>query len=151
MSMEIVVRFMYCTKRTNWKQFITNVEAPSIEITDETLIKGWAKRLVGNVKEKNPISWPPEVSKSEEPDVLNTFLTEFLRSLRMSKISLPEHDPLVLSLASALSSSITKQRTKILINNTVNLHDITRYKELVQNFYKQRFGIRCADILYLRD
>ena len=103
------------------------------------------------MKEKNPISWPPKVSKSEEPDVLNTFLTEFLRSLRMSKISLPEHDPLVLSLASALSSSITKQMTKILINNTVNLHDITRYKELVQNFYKQRFGIRCADILYLRD
>ena len=39
--------------------------------TDETLIKGCAKRLVGKVKEKGPVSWPLKTLQLEEPDVLN--------------------------------------------------------------------------------
>ena len=47
-------------------------------ITDETLIKGYAKRLVGKVKEKNSVSWPPKISQLEEPEILNPLLIEFL-------------------------------------------------------------------------
>ena len=73
-------------------------------ITDETLIKVCAKRLVGKVKEKEPVSWPPKISQLEEPEVLNQLLIEFLSCLRMSKVSSLECDPLFLSLASALTS-----------------------------------------------
>ena len=58
-------------------------------------------------------------------------------------------DPLVLFLAFALTSFITKERTKILIKNSVTLYGITRSKELVEVFYKQRFGISYA--YYVRD
>ena len=34
-----------------------------MEITDETLIKHCAKRLVGKVKDKDPFPWPPKISK----------------------------------------------------------------------------------------
>ena len=40
-------------------------------ITDETLIKGCAKRLVGKVKEKDPVSRPPKTSQLEGPEVLH--------------------------------------------------------------------------------
>ena len=118
-------------------------------ITDETLIKGCAKRLIGKVKEKDPVSWPPKISKLEEAEVFNPLLIEFLSSLRTPKASSPEPDSLFLSLASALTSFITKQRTQILIENSVTLHGISRRKELVEIFYKQRFGISYAD--YLQD
>ena len=98
-------------------------------ITDETLIKGYAKRLVGKVKEKDPVSWPPKIS-------LNPLLIELPSCLNTPKVSSPELYQLVLSLASALTSFITKQRTKSLINNSVTLHGITRLKELVEIFYK---------------
>ena len=99
-----------------------------MEITDETLIKGCGERLVGKVKEKDPVFWPPKISQLEEPEVFSPLLIEFLTCLRMAKVSSPERDPLVLSLASALTSFITKQRTKILINNSVTLHGIMRGK-----------------------
>ena len=99
-----------------------------MEITDETLIKGCAERLVEKVKEKDPVFWPPKISQLEEPEVFSPLLIEFLTCLRMPKVSSPERDPLVLSLASALTSFITKQRTKILINNSVTLHGIMRGK-----------------------
>ena len=113
-------------------------------ITDETLIKGYAKRLVGKVKEKDPVSWPPKIS-------LNPLLIELPSCLNTPKVSSPELYQLVLSLASALTSFITKQRTKSLINNSVTLHGITRLKELVEIFYKYGFSISYADILHLRD
>ena len=97
-------------------------------ITDETLIKGCAERLIGKVKGKDPVFWPPKISQLEEPEVFSPLLIEFLTCLRMVKVSSPERDPLVLSLASALTSFITKQRTKILINNSVTLHGIMRGK-----------------------
>ena len=116
-------------------------------ITDKSLIKGSAKRLVGKVKEKGSISWPPKISKLEEPKLLNSNLIKFLSCLGMPKVSSPERDPLVLSLAFALTSFITKERTKIL--NSVTLYGITRSKELAEVFYKQRFGISYAH--YARD
>ena len=81
-------------------------------ITDKSLIKGSAKRLVGKVKEKGSVSWPPKISKLEEPELLNSNLIKFLSCLGMPKVSFPERDPLVLSLAFALTSFITKERTK---------------------------------------
>ena len=111
-------------------------------ITDKSLIKGFAKRLVGKVKEKGSVSWPPKISKLEEPKLLNSNLIKFLSCLGMPKVS-----SLVLSLAFALTSFITKERTKIL--NSVTLYGITRSKELVEVFYKQRFGISYAH--YVRD
>ena len=102
--------------------------------TDETLIKGCAERLVGKGKEKDPVSWPPKILKLKELEVL-TLLIEFRSYLRTPKVSSPERDTLVLSLASALTF-ITKQNTKILINNSVTLHGIRRSKELVEIFYK---------------
>ena len=104
--------------------------------TDETLIKGCAERLVGKVKEKDPVSWPPKILKLKEPEVLNPLLIEFPSCLRMPKVSSPELNMLVLSLASALTSFIIKQNTKILINNSVTPHGIRRSKELVEIFYK---------------
>ena len=95
-------------------------------VTNKTLIIGCAKRLVVKVKEKDPASWPPKISQLEEPDVLNPVLIGFLSCLKMPKISSPERDMLVLSLASTLTSFITKQRTTNLINNSVTLHYITR-------------------------
>ena len=59
--------------------------------------------------------------------------------------------PNILSLASALTHLITRQRTATAINNTITLHGVTRSKELVHMYYKQGFGISYADILYLRD
>ena len=118
--------------------------------TDETLMKGCAKRLHGKVKEKDPVSWPLKISRLEEPDVLNPVLIEFLTCLRTPTVSYPEDDSLVLPLASALTSFIAKQRTKILINNSVTLHDITSKRELIELFYKQGFVISYADIFHLR-
>ena len=46
-------------------------------ITGETLIEGYAKRLVGKAKGKDPVSWPPKISQLEEPEVLNPLLMEF--------------------------------------------------------------------------
>ena len=103
------------------------------------------------MKEKDPASWPPKISQLEEPEVLNQLLIEFLSCLRTPKVSLPELDPLALSLPSALTFFITKEGTKILINNSVTLHGITRSKELVEIFYKQGFSISYADIHHLRD
>ena len=53
-----------------------------IVITDETLIKVCAKRLVGKVKEKDLVSWPPKISQLEEPEVLNPFLIEFFENVK---------------------------------------------------------------------
>ena len=119
-----------------------------MEITDETLIKGCAKKLVQKVREKDPVSWPPKISQLEEPKVLNPLLIEFLSCLRTPKVISPERDPLFF-ISSTLTSFITKQRTKFLINNSVTLHGITRSKELVEIFCKQRFGMSYADILHL--
>ena len=55
-------------------------------ITDETLIKDCAKRLFGKVKEKNPVSRPPKISKLEEPKVLNPLSIEFLSCLRTTSV-----------------------------------------------------------------
>ena len=107
----------------------------SLGITGETLIKGCAKRLVRKVKPKDPVYWLPKISQLEEPEVLDPLLIEFLSCLRTPKVSSPERDPLVLSLASALASFITKQRTKILVKNAT-LHGIQRSKKLVEIFYK---------------
>ena len=71
-----------------------------MRITDETLIKSCTKRLVGKVKEKDPVSWPPKISQLEEPEVLNLPLIEFLSCLRTPKVSSHEPDSLVLSLDS---------------------------------------------------
>ena len=103
------------------------------------------------MKEKNPFSWPPKKPQLEKPEVLNPLLIEFLSCLKTPKVSSPERDPLALSLACTLTSFITKQRRKILINDSVTPHDITRSKELVDIFYKQGFGISYPDILHLRD
>ena len=50
-------------------------------ITDETLVKVCAKRVVEKVKEKDPVSWPPKISQLEEPEVLNPVLIKFLSLL----------------------------------------------------------------------
>ena len=71
-------------------------------ISDETPIKGCAKRLVRKMKEKDPFSWPPKISQLEEPEVFNPLLIKFLSCLSMPKVSSPDFDPLVLSLASPL-------------------------------------------------
>ena len=71
--------------------------------------------------------------------------------MKKPKVISPESDPRVLSLLSALTSFITKRRTKTLINNTVTFHGITKSKELVQIYHKQGFGVSYDDILYLRD
>ena len=122
-----------------------------LETTDETLMKGCAKRLQGKVKEKDPVSWPLKISRLEEPDVLNPLLIGFFTCLRTPKVSSPEDDRLVLPLVSALTSFIAKQRTKILINKSVTLHDITSKRELIEVFYKQGFVISYADNFHLRD
>ena len=114
-------------------------------ITDEILIQNCAKRLARNVKVNESLPWPPTISQLEEREEVNPLLIEFLSCLQTPKISSPDRDPLVLSLASVLTSFITKKRTKILINNSVTLHSITRSKELVEIFYKQGFGISYAD------
>ena len=101
--------------------------------------------------EKDPVSLPPKISQLEEPEVLNPLLIEFLSCLRTRKVSSPERDLLVLSLASGLASFITKHRIKILINNSVPLDGIPRSKELVEIFCKQGFSISYADIFNLRD
>ena len=119
--------------------------------TDETLMKGSAKTLVGKVKGKDPVSWPPKISQLEELEVVDPLLIEFLSCFRMPKVTSPEDDPFVLSLLSALTSFIGKERTKILINNSVIHHDITRNKELKEVFNKQGFGISYADIFHLGD
>ena len=101
-------------------------------ISDESLIKGCAERLIEKVKEKSPLAWPPKISQLEESEELDPLLVEFVSCLKKPKITSPESDPCVLSLSSASTSFTTKRRTKTLINNTVTLHGITRSKELVQ-------------------
>ena len=61
-------------------------------ITDESLINGCAERLVGKVREKDTVSWRPKISQSEEPEVLNPLLIEFLRFFRTPKVNSPERE-----------------------------------------------------------
>ena len=64
------------------------------------------------MKGKDPVSWPPKISQLEELEVVNPLLIEFLSCFRMPKVTSPEDDPFVLSLVSALTSFIGKQRQK---------------------------------------
>ena len=95
-------------------------------ISDESLIKGCAERLIEKVKEKSPPALPPKISQLEEPEELDPLLVEFVNWLKKPKVISLEFDPRVLSFSSALTFFITKRRTITLINNTVTLHDITR-------------------------
>ena len=63
-----------------------------MRITGETLVRGCSKRLVGKVKEKDPVSWSPKISPLEEPDVLNPLLIEILSCLRTPKVRSSGHD-----------------------------------------------------------
>ena len=47
-----------------------------MESTDKTLTKSCAKRLVGKVMEKDPVSWPLKTLQLEKPEVPNPLLIE---------------------------------------------------------------------------
>ena len=115
------------------------------------MIYTFVKYSVLKEKEKSPLAWPPNISQLKEPEELDPLLVEFVRFLKKLKVKSLESDPRVLSLLSALTSFITKRRTKTLINNTVTIHGITRSKELVQIYHKQGFGVSYDNFLYLRD
>ena len=87
----------------------------------------------------------------EEGEELYELLVKLLTWLKQPNRKTVDHSPNTLSLASMVTYYVTGQRTSTAINMGVNVHGMTRSKDLVETLHKSGVCISYADTLLLYD
>ena len=123
----------------------------SLNISDEQLIQNTARRLSKKVKATSTVDWPPRVDNLEESEEVCESLVLLLTWLRHPDRKTPNISPTTLSLASMITSYVTRQRTISTINMGVTVHGMTRSKDLVETLHRSGVCISYADTLLLYD
>jgi hypothetical protein len=108
-----------------------------------------ASRLRSEIKQTTTIPWPPQVAELEQEENLSTLLVQLISSLK--KPRQVEHDNKARALASMITYYVTGRPTITTTNLSMNLHGLTRSKELVDTFHKCGVGIGYPLVLLLRD
>ena len=123
----------------------------SLGISDEQLLQNVAQRLSKRVKNTPTVPWPPNVDDLEEAEEVCELLVQLLTWLKQPKRKSVDLSPTTLSLASMITYYITGQRTSTVINMGVNVHEMTRSKDLMGTLYRSGDCISYADTLLLYD
>ena len=123
----------------------------SLGISDEQLLQNLAPRLSKKIKDTSTVPWPPHIDHLAEGEELCELLLKLLTWLKQPKRKTVDLSPTTLSLASMVTYHITGQRTTTVINLGVNVHGMTRSKDLVETLHKSGVCISYADTLLLYD
>ncbi|KAF3833218.1 hypothetical protein F7725_026883 [Dissostichus mawsoni] len=122
----------------------------SLGISDEKLLQNLAQRLSKKIKDTTTVPWPPHIDHLEEGKRYELLL-KLLTWLKQPERKTADISPATLSLASMITYHITGQRTTTAINMGVNVHGMTRSKDLVETLHKSGVSISYADTLLLYD
>ncbi|KAK1884263.1 Pre-mRNA-splicing factor ISY1 [Dissostichus eleginoides] len=123
----------------------------SLGISDEQLLQNLAQRLSKKIKDTTTVPWPPRIDHLEEGEEVCELLLKLLTWLKQPERKAADISPATLSLASMITYHITGQRTTTAINMGVNVHGMTRSKDLVETLHKSGVSINYADTLLLYD
>ncbi|CAB3995671.1 Hypothetical predicted protein [Paramuricea clavata] len=123
----------------------------SFGISDEQLLQNVIQRLSKKIKDTSSVPWPPRIDHLEEGEELCELLLKLLTWLKQPKRKTVDLSPATLSLASMITYHVTVQRTTTVINLGVNVHGMTRSKELVETLHKSGVCISYANTLLLYD
>lgn len=110
-----------------------------------------APQLSKKIKDTSILPWPPRIDHLEEGEEVCELLLKLLTWPKQPKRKTVDLSPTTLSLASMITYHITGQRTITVINLGVNVHSMTRSKELVETLHKSGVCISYADTLLLYD
>ncbi|KAK5899993.1 hypothetical protein CesoFtcFv8_009411 [Champsocephalus esox] len=123
----------------------------SLGISDEQLLQNLAQWLSKKIKDTTTVPWPPRIDHLEEGEEVCELLLKLLTWLKQPERKTADISPATLSLASMITYHITGQRTTTAINMGVNVHGMTRSKDLVETLHKSGVSISYADTLLLYD
>ena len=123
----------------------------SLGISDEQLLHNLAKRLSKKIKDTPTVCWPPRIDNLEEGEQLCELLLKLLTWLKHPEKKAPDLSPATLSLVSMIQYHITGRRTTTAINLGINVHGMTRSKDLVNTLHKSGVCISYEDTLLLYD
>lgn len=121
----------------------------SLGISNEQLVENVASKLRSEIKQMKPIPWPPQVAELEQEETLPTLVVQVISSLKKPKHD--EHDSKACALASMITYYVNGKPTITTTNLSMNLHGLTRSKELVDTFHKCGVCIGYSLVLLLRD
>ncbi|MES9879868.1 MAG: hypothetical protein ABW185_03205, partial [Sedimenticola sp.] len=123
----------------------------SLGISDEQLLQNLAPRLSKKIKDTSTVPWPPRIDHLEEGEDVCELLLKLLTWLKHPNRKDADLSPTTLSLASMITYHITGHRTATVINLGINVHGMTRSKDLVETLHKSGVCISYADTLLLYD
>ena len=123
----------------------------SLGISDEQLLQNLAPRLSKQIKDTSTVPWPPHINHLEEGEEVCELLLKLLTWLKQPTRKTADISPTTLSLASMITYHITGKRTATVINLGVNVHGMTRSKDLMETLHKSGVCISYADTLLLYD
>ncbi|KAK1897739.1 8-amino-38-dideoxy-manno-octulosonate cytidylyltransferase [Dissostichus eleginoides] len=123
----------------------------SLGISDEQLLQNLAQLLSKKIKDTTTVPWPPCIDHLEEGEEVCELLLKLLTWLKQPERNTADISPATLSLASMITYHITGQRTTTAIDMGVNVHGMTRSKDLVETLHKSGVSISYADTLFLYD
>ena len=130
----------------------------SLGISDEQLLQNVAQRVYKRVKSAPTVPWPSNIDDIKEGEEVCELLVQLLTWLKQNTRKSVDLSPTTLSLASIAHCSllmimyyITGQRTNTVINMGVNVHGMTRSKDLMETLHKSGVCISYADTLRLYD
>ena len=123
----------------------------SLGISDDQLLEIVAPRLSKKIRDVSTVPWPPHIDNLEESEEVLELLLKLLIWLKQPGRKTVNLSPTTLSLASMITYYVTGQRTATAINLGMNLHGMTRSKDLVETLHKSGVCISYADALLLYD
>ena len=123
----------------------------SLGISDEQLLQNLAPRLSKKIKDTATVPWPPDIDHLEEGEEMCELLLQLLTWLKQPRRKTADLSPTTLSVASMIACHVTGQCTSTVINLGVNVHGMTRSKDLIETLHKSGVCISYADTLLLYD
>ena len=120
-------------------------------ISDEQLIRTVASRISQEMKNTPSIPWPPNIEELERSEELSPLLMNLLTCMKQPSRSSLDISPATLSLAALVTYHATGKRTATAINLGMNVHGMTRSRNLVDILHKSRVCISYSDIQLLYD
>ena len=103
-------------------------------IDNDQLVQNVASMLRDEIRKARKLPWPPQVRELEQEEDASPLLVQLISSLRKSGQVTP--DAKVLALASMLTYYATSSPTTTSVNLGMNLHGLSRSKELVDVFHR---------------
>ncbi|KAL8608806.1 hypothetical protein ACOMHN_059488 [Nucella lapillus] len=123
----------------------------SLGISDEQLLQNLAPRLSKKIKDTPTVPWPPRMDHLEEGEDVCELLLKLLTWLKQPSRKTADISSTSLSLASMITYYVTGKRTSTAVNLGVNVHGMTRSKDLVNTLHKSGVCISYSDTLLLYD